>query len=110
MKRARRILRKKDEEVEEEEEEKALKNESLPLEKTGVWPVSCSSTLAALVSLSPDSPTQMLTHSLVMPSWRITFLLLSLGSFFSFFFFSTLPAATLAGAAAAGVSFFDLGA
>ena len=36
MKRARRILRKKDEEVEEEEEEKALKNESLPLEKTGV--------------------------------------------------------------------------
>lgn len=37
-----------------------------PLEKTGVCPVSCSSTLAALVSLSPLSPTQMFKQSLRM--------------------------------------------
>merc|ERR1719188_2305178 len=34
------------------------------LEKTGCCPVNDSNTLAALVSLSPDSPTQMLRHSL----------------------------------------------
>ena len=39
-----------------------------PLEKTGVCPVNCSSTLAALVSLSPDSPTQMFKQSLRMRS------------------------------------------
>lgn len=35
----------------------------IPLEKTGCWPVSCSSTFDARVSLSPDSPTQMLRQS-----------------------------------------------
>lgn len=45
---------------------KCINNSRLPLEKTGVWPVSCSSTLAARVSLSPLSPTQMFRHSLRM--------------------------------------------
>lgn len=31
----------------------------LAFEVTGVWPVSCSKTLVALVNLSPDSPTEM---------------------------------------------------
>ena len=44
-----------------------------PLENTGVWPVSCSSTLAARVSLSPLSPTQMLRQSLRMRSSRMGF-------------------------------------
>lgn len=44
-----------------------------PLEKTGVCPVSCSRTLAARVSLSPLSPTQMLRHSLRMRSSRMGF-------------------------------------
>jgi hypothetical protein len=33
----------------------------LALEVTGVWPVSCSSTLEARVRRSPDSPTEMST-------------------------------------------------
>jgi hypothetical protein len=83
---------------------------NVPFEKTGVWPVNCSKTFAALVSLSPDSPTQMLTHNFVMRKVLMTFLLLSFGSFFSFFFFSTLAfLATLAGAVT-GVSFLDFGA
>lgn len=52
----------------------------LPLEKTGVWPVSCSSTLAARVSLSPLSPTQMFRHSLRMRSSLIGFSFFSLWS------------------------------
>jgi hypothetical protein len=81
----------------------------LPFEKTGVWPVNCSNTFAALVSLSPDSPTQILTHNLVILNVLITFLLLSFGSFFSFFLFSIFAfLATLAGAA--GVSFLVFGA
>lgn len=48
-----------------------------PLEKTGVCPVSCSSTLAARVSLSPLSPTQMFRQSLRMRSSLMGF------SFFS---------------------------
>ena len=72
------------------------------MENTGCWPVSCSNTLAALVNLSPDSPTQMLTHNLRMRSCLITFLVLSLVSFFAtldngMIFFSGLGAA-LAGA------------
>jgi hypothetical protein len=47
----------------------------------------------------------MLTHNLRILNARIGFLLLSFGSFRSFFFLTTL-AATLAGAAAAGVCFF----
>ncbi|TNN51955.1 hypothetical protein EYF80_037862 [Liparis tanakae] len=46
-------------------------------EKTGVCPVSCSSTLAARVSLSPLSPTQMFRQSLRMRSSLMGF------SFFS---------------------------
>lgn len=49
----------------------------LPLEYTGFWPVSCSSTRAARVSLSPDSPTQQLITSLSTLMSRITLLLLS---------------------------------
>ena len=81
------------------------------MEKTGDWPVNCSNTLAALVNLSPDSPTQMLTHNLRMRNVLMTFLDLSLGSRFSFFFFSTLAplAGTLAGALAApSLAFFTL--
>jgi hypothetical protein len=37
--------------------------QTLPLEKTGVWPLSCSRTLAALVRRSPLSPTEMLSTS-----------------------------------------------
>ncbi len=48
----------------------------LALEKTGCWPVRDSSTLAARVSLSPDSPTQMLRHSLRMRTSRMEFLVL----------------------------------
>jgi hypothetical protein len=33
------------------------------LEYTGVWPDNCSSTFAARVNLSPDSPTEMLRTS-----------------------------------------------
>ncbi len=65
-----------------------LKN--LPFEKTGCWPVSCSNTLAALVNLSPDSPTQISTHNFLILKSLITFLVLSFGSFFSLRFFSTL--------------------
>lgn len=77
----------------------------LAFEKTGCWPVSCSKTyktrnvtcyyistfklikcaaeewirtLAALVSLSPDSPTQMFRHNLRIRRSRIMFLDLSL--------------------------------
>lgn len=61
--------------------------------------MSCSNTLAALVKRSPDSPTQMLTHSLRMRSARIGFLNLSFGSFFSFFILPCLVglAASLVG-------------
>lgn len=44
-------------------------------------------TLAARVSLSPDSPTQMFRHSFLMCRFLITFLELSLGAFFSFLSF-----------------------
>jgi len=44
---------------------------------TGVCPLSCSSTLAALVSLSPDSPTEMFMTSFWMRSSRMGFALLS---------------------------------
>jgi len=57
----------------------------LAFEKTGCCPVNCSNTLAALVSLSPDSPTQMFRHSLRMCRSRMEFFDLSLTSFFSFF-------------------------
>merc|ERR1711946_87954 len=50
----------------------------LAFEKTGCWPVSCSKTLVALVSLSPDSPTQMFRHNLRIRRSRIMFLDLSL--------------------------------
>lgn len=56
----------------------------IPLEKTGCWPVSCSSTFDARVSLSPDSPTQMLRQSFWILSSRITF------CFFSFFLLLSL--------------------
>ena len=39
---------------------------------TGCCPVSCSNTLDALVSLSPDSPTQMFRHSFMIRNSRIT--------------------------------------
>ena len=53
---------------------------SWPLENTGVCPVSCSSTLAALVSLSPLSPTPMLTHNFLILTSRMGFV-----DFFSLF-------------------------
>lgn len=56
----------------------------IPLEKTGCWPVSCSSTFDARVSLSPDSPTQMLRQSFWILSSLITF------CFFSFFLLLSL--------------------
>src|SRR3989338_7218350 len=43
------------------------------LEKTGVWPVSCSSTLDARVSRSPLSPTQQLTTSFSIWTPRMGF-------------------------------------
>lgn len=54
----------------------------LPLEKTGCCPVRDSKTLAALVSLSPDSPTQMFRQSFWIRMDRITL----------FVFFSTWEA------------------
>jgi hypothetical protein len=45
----------------------------LALEYTGFLSVSCSKTLAALVSLSPDSPTQQLIISLSILSVFIGF-------------------------------------
>lgn len=51
-----------------------------PLEKTGVCPVSCSNTLAARVSLSPLSPTQMFRQSLRMRSSLMGFSFFSLWS------------------------------
>lgn len=75
----------------------------LALEKTGCWPVSCSNTqkirvlivplsgykgkftFAALVSLSPDSPTQIFKHNLRMCKSLMGFFVLSLTSRFSFF-------------------------
>ena len=44
----------------------------LALEYTGFLSVNCSKTLAALVSLSPDSPTQQLIMSLSIFSCFIT--------------------------------------
>jgi hypothetical protein len=41
-------------------------------------------TLAARVSLSPDSPTQIFKHSFLILTSRITFFEASLGSFFVF--------------------------
>ena len=80
--------------------------------------MSCSNTLAALVSLSPDSPTQMFTHNLRMRNVLITFLVLSFTSFFfvilaslsTFFTFGlgggALPLAAGAAAAAAAAAPF----
>jgi hypothetical protein len=45
----------------------------LALENTGVCPVNCSSTFAALVNRSPDSPTQMFRQSLRIRVSRIVF-------------------------------------
>lgn len=55
----------------------------IPLEKTGLWPVSCSNTFEALVSLSPDSPTQMFRQSFTMRRSRMGFFSLSFLSFVS---------------------------
>jgi hypothetical protein len=46
----------------------------LAFEKTGVWPVKDSKTLAARVNLSPLSPTQMFKHSLRILTSLIQFL------------------------------------
>ncbi len=54
----------------------------LPFEKTGVWPVSCSSTLAARVNLSPDSPTQILRHSFIIRRSLIVLFFFSFGASF----------------------------
>merc|ERR1711994_1008453 len=56
------------------------------LENTGCWPVNDSNTLAALVSLSPDSPTQMLRHNLRIFVSRIAFLALDSATIFNFTF------------------------
>ena len=55
-------------------------------EKTGCCPVNCSNTLAARVSLSPDSPTQMFRHNLRILTSRMTFLDASFGSLRTFTF------------------------
>ena len=72
----------------------------LPFEKTGVCPVSCSNTLAALVNLSPDSPTQISTHNFLILNSLIGFLDLSFGSFLAFFTLASFTFSTLAGATA----------
>ncbi len=59
------------EKIKSRERESDGNSEHVPLEVTGCWPVSCSSTLEARVSLSPDSPTQMLRQSLSMHRSRI---------------------------------------
>ena len=53
-------------------------DERLDILYTGVCPLSCSSTLAALVNLSPDSPTEMLRTSFWIRSSRMGLLDLSL--------------------------------
>lgn len=55
-------------------------NQKIPLESTGVCPVNCSTTFAALVSLSPLSPTQILMMSFATLISRMGF-----WSFFSLF-------------------------
>jgi len=57
----------------------AVNHPHLALLKTGCCPVRDSSTLAALVSLSPDSPTQMLRQSLRIRTSRIGFFAFSVG-------------------------------
>jgi len=54
--------------------------DTIPLEATGTCPVSVSNTFDALVSLSPDSPTQMFRTSFSMWSLRMTLFSLVLGA------------------------------
>ena len=68
----------------------------LAFEKTGFYPVKSSRTLAALVNLSPDSPTQQFTTNLeIFKSYQtllssLYFFLTSGSAFFSATFFGSL--------------------
>lgn len=61
---------------------------NLALLNTGCWPVNCSSTFAARVSLSPLSPTQIFKHNFWIRISRMGF---ADFSFFSFILTTILP-------------------